>query len=123
MLTRSRSVSSPRWSPSGQRLAWIGAYNGRADLVVAPSDLPGPPVTVTAECGVGGGYAWVDDDLLVVAAADGRLVCVRADGGIERVLTSEGRALAPAVSVRGEVACAIERADACDIAVVGLDGA
>ena len=59
---------------------------------------------------------------LVVAAADGRLVLIDADGGVVRVLTRDGRAFAPAVSVRGEVACAIERADACDVVTVPLDG-
>jgi dipeptidyl aminopeptidase/acylaminoacyl peptidase len=121
MISRSRSVSSPRWSPSGARLAWIDTYDGRADVVVAPSDQ-GPPVVVTAECGAGSGYAWVDDDALVVAGSDGRLVLVHANGGIERVLTRDGRALAPAVSARGEVACAIERDDTCDVATVPLDG-
>jgi dipeptidyl aminopeptidase/acylaminoacyl peptidase len=122
MISRSRSVSGPCWSPAGARLAWIEAYGGRADVLVAPSDGNGPPVVVTAECGAGSGYAWVDDDLLVVAAADGRLVLVRAEGGVERVLTRDGRALAPTVSALGEVACAIERADACDMATVPVDG-
>ncbi len=120
-------MSNPCWSPSGRRLAWVDAYDGRADLVVAPADLAGshgggPAGVVTAECGVAGGYAWVDDDTLVVAGADGRLVLVGAEGGVERVLTHDGRALAPAVSARGEIACAIERDDACDVATVGLDG-
>ena len=122
MLSRSRSVSNARWSPSGGRLAWVDGFDGRADVVVQPADLAGPPVVVTAECGVGGGYAWAGDDTLVVAAADGRLVVVHADGGVERVLTHDGRALAPAVSARGEVACAIERDDACDVATLPLDG-
>src|SRR5258706_8087483 len=122
MLSRSRSVSGPRWSPSGARLAWVDAYDGWADVVVAPSDESGPPAVVTAECGIGGGFAWAGDDALVVAAADGRLVVVGADGGLARVLTQDGRALAPAVSARGEVACAIERDDTCDIATVPLDG-
>ena len=121
MMSRSRSVSDPRWSPSGTRLAWIDTYDGRSDLVVAPSD-EGPPVVVTAERGAGAGYAWVDDDLLVVASGDGRLALVHAEGGVDRVLTRDGRVLAPAVSVRGEVACAIERDDTCDVATVPLDG-
>src|ERR1700686_2041027 len=121
MISRSRSVSSPRWSPSGARIAWIDTFDGRADVMVAPSD-GGPPVVVTAECGVDDGYAWADDDALVVAADDGRLVLVHADGGVERVLTNEGRAFSPAVSARGEVACAIERDDACDVATVPIDG-
>ena len=37
-------------------------------------------------------------------------------------VTRDGRAVAPAVSARGEVACAIERDDACDVATVPLDG-
>ena len=61
-----------------------------------------------------------------MAAGDGRLVAIGIDGGpapgTQRVLTRDGRAVAPAVSARGEVACAIERDDACDIAVVPLDG-
>ncbi|MDQ1380490.1 MAG: hypothetical protein QOJ71_1209 [Actinomycetota bacterium] len=126
MLSRSRSVSGPRWSPAGDRLAWIESFDGRADLMVAPAgpggDLGGPPVVVTAEGGVGGGFAWVGDDLLVVAAADGRLALVHAGGGVERFLSRDGRALAPVVSTRGEVACAIERDDACDIATLPLDG-
>jgi len=123
MLTRSRSVSNARWSPSGERLAWVETFDGRSDIAVKAGDLAGPAVVVTAECGVGGGYAWADDDTLVVAAADGRLVVVHSDGGVERVLTHDGRALAPAVSARGEVACAIERDDACDVATVSLGGA
>jgi dipeptidyl aminopeptidase/acylaminoacyl peptidase len=122
MISRSRSVSRPCWSPAGARLAWLEAYDGRADVVVAPSDGSGPPVVVTAECGAGDGFAWADDDTLVVAAADGRLVVVHANGGFERVLTRDGRARAPAVSVLGEVACAIERDDSCDVATVPLDG-
>ncbi len=122
MLGRSRSVSDPRWSPSGALIAWIDAFDGRADVVVAPSDSSGPPVVVTAECGAAGRFAWVDDERLVVPAADGRLALVRAVGGVVRFLTRDGRALSPAVSVRGEVACAIERDDACDVATVPLDG-
>jgi dipeptidyl aminopeptidase/acylaminoacyl peptidase len=121
MISRSRSVSGPRWSPSGARIAWVDTFDGRADVMVAPSD-GGPPVVVTAECGVDDGYAWADDDALVVAADDGRLVLVHADGGVERVLTNEGRAFSPAVSARGEVACAIERDNACDVATVPIDG-
>jgi dipeptidyl aminopeptidase/acylaminoacyl peptidase len=122
MLSRSRSVSSPRWSPSGTRLAWVESYDGRADVVVAPADGSGPPTVVSAECGVGGGYAWIDDDALVVAGADGRLAVVSAAGGVDRVLTQDGRALGPVVSARGMVACAMERDDACDVATVPLDG-
>lgn len=116
-------MGNPRWSPSCSRLAWIETYDGRSDLVVAPSDLSAPPIVATAESGVAGGYAWVDEETLVVAGIDGRLVLVDAGGGVERVLTHDGRAFGPVVSARGEVACAIERDDACDIATVRVDGA
>jgi dipeptidyl aminopeptidase/acylaminoacyl peptidase len=123
MLSRSHSVTDPRWSPSAGLLAWIDNFDGRGDVVVAPADGAGPPVVVTAECGAGGGFCWASEDELVVAAADGRLVLVDAAGGVVRVLTRDGHAFAPVVSVRGEVACGIERDDACDVVTVPLDGA
>jgi len=120
MIARSGSVADPRWSPAGSALAWVETTGGRADLVVADGD--GPPVVVSADCGIGGGFAWVSDEEIVVGAADGRLVVVHADGGLLRILTRDGRAFGPAVSSRGEVAFSAERDDACDLAVVPLDG-
>jgi len=114
-------VTGPRWSPSGSRLAWIDGFDGRGDLVVSPADGAGPPVVVTGECGVGGGFCWVSDAELVAGAADGRLLLVDAGGGVVRALSRDGRALAPAVSVRGEVACVIERGESCDVVTVPLD--
>src|SRR5262245_5818045 len=129
MVARSRSIAEPRWSPSGRRLAWLDAFDSRADVVVVDRDAGGPPLVVTADVAVtpagaygGGAFCWADDDHLVVAAADGRLVVVAAAGGTVRELVRDGRAFAPAVSRRGEVACCIEREEACDIAVVPLDG-
>ncbi|MGQ0825242.1 MAG: S9 family peptidase [Actinomycetota bacterium] len=122
MVARSASVSDPRWSPSGARLAWVVSFDGRSDLVIAPGDGDGPPVVVTGDTGVGSGYAWAGDDELVVAAGDGRLVLISADGATVRTLTAEGRALAPEVSSRGVVAFSLERDDTCELATVPLDG-
>ncbi|HEX5095759.1 MAG TPA: hypothetical protein VFX21_07100, partial [Acidimicrobiia bacterium] len=122
MLTRSRTVADPRWSPSGALLGWVDGYDGRSDVVVMPADGSSPPIVVTGDCGAGGGWAWVSDDELVVGAANGRLVLVSAEGGVIRELTQDHRAFSPSVSVRGEVAFSLERADACDIATVPLDG-
>ena len=107
-VARSRTLGEARWSPGGTRLAWLEAFGGRVDLVVAPADASGPAVTVTAEFPVtplgaygGGGYCWVDDDTLVYAAADGRLLVVPATGGAVRVLSRDGHAAAPAVAPGG----------------------
>src|SRR5262249_59578342 len=118
MVAGSGSVADPRWSPTGARLAWVAAADGRADLVVAPADGSAPPAVVSADTGVGGGYTWVSDDDLVVAAGDGSLVVVGASGGLRRVLTLDGRAGAPAVSSRGGVAFVLQPDHACDIATL-----
>jgi dipeptidyl aminopeptidase/acylaminoacyl peptidase len=121
MLVRSRSVGDPRWSPAGESVAWVETFDGRSDLVVAPADGSAPPVVVTAESGIGGGWCWASEEELVVAAGDGSLVAVDAGGGTRRVLARDGRAFAPVVSSRGMVAFGIDRDDACDVAMVGLD--
>lgn len=89
---------------------------------MAAADGPAPPTVVTAACALGDGWCWASDDELVVVARDGRLITIAADGAPRRVLHRDGEAIAPAVSARGEVAFAIERDDACDIAIVPLDG-
>jgi dipeptidyl aminopeptidase/acylaminoacyl peptidase len=122
MVSRSRSVTHPRWSPSGTRYGWVESFDGRSDVVIAPVDGSAPPVVATGACGASGGWCWVDDETIVVGAADGRLTVVSGDGAARRALTTDGRAFSPEVSVRGEVACSIERDDACDVAIVPLDG-
>src|SRR3954451_4430333 len=96
-VARSRTLGEARWSPDGTRLAWLDAFGGRVDLVVAPNAHSTAPVVVTAEFPVtsvgaygGGGYCWVSDDTLVYAAADGRLLVVDAIGGAVRVLSRDG---------------------------------
>jgi dipeptidyl aminopeptidase/acylaminoacyl peptidase len=129
-LARSRTLGEARWSPGGTHLAWLDAFAGRVDLVVGPADGRGPEVLLTAEHPVtglgaygGGGYCWVDDDSLVYAAADGRLLAIAATGGPVRVLSRDGRAAAPAASPDGRrVAFVVEREDSCDVAVTDLDG-
>src|SRR5690242_11139796 len=122
MVARSHGLADPRWSPDGRRLGWVDSHDGRSDLVVAPIDTSTPPVVVTADTPLGGGWCWAGPDEVVVAAGDGRLLVVRVDGGEPRVLSRDGAAAAPALSARGEVAFTIDRDAACDIAVVPLDG-
>src|SRR2546430_2159750 len=59
---------------------------------------------------------------LTIAAGAVTLLGPRVAGGAPRVLSRGGDAAAPAVSARGEVAFSLERDDACDVAVVPLDG-
>src|SRR3954447_11163226 len=35
MVARSHGLAEPRWSPWGRRVAWLDAFDGRADIVVA----------------------------------------------------------------------------------------
>lgn len=130
MVARSRQVAEPRWSREGRFLAWVEAFDGRADVVVAPADVSGPPRTVTADAPAksvaaygGGVFDWARGGTLVYAAADGRLLALPHTGGPPRPLTREGRASAPATSPDGSrVAFVLEGDDTCDIAVVPLDG-
>ncbi|MGH9049389.1 MAG: alpha/beta fold hydrolase [Acidimicrobiia bacterium] len=130
MVARSHTVAEPCWSGSGRMVAWVDAFDGRADLVVAPTDGSAPAAVASADAAVtpvgtagSGAFAWAGDDRLVYAAADGRLLLVDLAGRPFRILSRDGRAAAPAVSPDAtRVAFSLERADACDVAVVPLDG-
>jgi dipeptidyl aminopeptidase/acylaminoacyl peptidase len=130
MIARSHGVGEPRWSPGGRSLAWLESWNGRTDVVVAPTAGDRPPRVVTADFAVtpagaygGGGFCWVTENELAVAGAEGRLAVVSAAGGPPRVVSADGTALAPAASPDGQtIAFALEGDDACDIAVVPVDG-
>jgi dipeptidyl aminopeptidase/acylaminoacyl peptidase len=131
LIARTGVVAEPRWSPDGQRLGWIEGRAGRFDLVVAgaPGAVDRAPVVVTAETGVagtratgGGIWCWVGAAHVAAVAPDGRLVLVPVDGGSMRTLARDGRAGAPAAAADGSrVAFVLERADACDVAVVDVD--
>lgn len=130
MVARSRRVAEPRWSRDGRFLAWIDAFAGRSDILVAPADGSGPPRVVTADRAAksvasygGGAFDWSPDGSLVYATATGALAAVSMRGGPPRLLSADGRASAPAVSSDGSrVAFVLERGDTCDIAVAPLDG-
>ena len=115
----------PAGRPSGARLAWVDSYDGRVrPRRRARPTASAPPVVVTADAGVGGGYVLGRATTSSSSRrGDGRLVVVarrrRRRPGARRATAA---ALAPAVSARGEVAFAIERDDACDVAIVPLDG-
>src|SRR4051794_20307553 len=65
MIARSRSVAEARWSPGGGLVGWLDGFDGRFDLVIAPSDGSLPPRVVSAEAGLtpvggygGGAWSW-----------------------------------------------------------------
>jgi dipeptidyl aminopeptidase/acylaminoacyl peptidase len=130
MLARSHAVGEPRWSPGSRWLAWLDSWDGRTDVVVASTAGDLSPRVVTADFAVtpagaygGGGFCWISDDELAVAGADGRLAIVSTSGGVVRVVSRDAAALAPAASPDGHsIAFTLERDDACDIAVVPVDG-
>jgi dipeptidyl aminopeptidase/acylaminoacyl peptidase len=130
MIARSHAVGEPRWSPSGRSVAWLDSWDGRTDVVVAPAAGDRVPRLVTADFAVtpagaygGGGFCWVSEDTLAVAGADGRLAVISVAGGAVNVVSRDGAALAPAASPDGRMlAFSLERDDACDIAVVPVDG-
>ncbi len=126
MVARSRTVGEARWAPDPERLGWLEGFDGRVDLRLGP--LGGPSTLATTDVAVtsvgaygGGGWCWAGDEV-VVATADGALVVLGPAGGrVRRVLSAEGRAFAPAVC-GSMVAFCRETDDACDVAVVPLDG-
>jgi hypothetical protein len=72
-------VSGPRWSPDGQRLAYLaGSVGARRIGVLAWPATPGaPPTPIAVDLGGtdltdAAHPAWVDDDLLMFDAADAR---------------------------------------------------
>lgn len=128
MVARSRTVAEPRIAPDASFVAWVESFGGRADIVTWRSGTPAVVMTADAATvgvgGYGGGaYAVAPDGTIVYACSDGRLLAVPRDGGPPRVLSRDGKARAPAVSPDGtRAAFIVERDDACDIAVVPLDG-
>ena len=78
----------------GTRLAWLDAFDGRTDLVVAPADGDGPPVVVTRrDAAWATAIAGHPTTSWCVAGGDGRLVAVARRPAVSvRLLTRDGRA-------------------------------
>jgi dipeptidyl aminopeptidase/acylaminoacyl peptidase len=129
MVARSHAVGEPRISIDGSRIGWIDAFDGRCDLVIAPSAFDAPPAVVSADVAIsglaaygGGSWCFGPGDTVLVSAADGALVQLRADGGgVVRRVPVAGRAFAPALGPDGStVAACVEDDDSCAIATFDL---
>ena len=130
------AVADPRWSPAGSRLVWLRTAPDGAELVVAPTDGSGPPLTIRPDPApervraTGGGVlAWAGEDRLLYVAADGRLCSLRlpdgdpSPGPAAVVAATDGTISAPAVAPgAGLVAFVVEAADWCAVTVAPLDG-
>lgn len=128
MVARSHGVAEPRLSADGALAGWIDSFDGRSDLVIAPTDASQPPAVVTADVvvsplGAYGGGAWCfgPDGTVLVATAEGPLAQLRGDGGgvIARV-NLPGRGFAPALGPSGTVALCVEDDDRCSVATIDL---
>jgi dipeptidyl aminopeptidase/acylaminoacyl peptidase len=59
-LTHRKTVSSPRWSPSGDRLAFLARVEGKAQIFIMPAD-GGEAVQLTSAAEGVRGFAWKPD--------------------------------------------------------------
>jgi dipeptidyl aminopeptidase/acylaminoacyl peptidase len=130
MCAYGRTISEPRLSRDGRKLAYVVNAGGRGQLVVVDA-LGGPELAITSDPAPraaaaygGGAFDWTPDgEQLVFAGGDGGLFVVSVSGGVPRQILakpSEGAAGAPAVSPDGaRVAFVV---DQHHIGVVSLSG-
>ena len=130
MCAYGRTLSEPRLSPDGTRVAYLVNLLGRGHLVVSDA-YGGPELVVTsappprpAAAYGGGAFDWTPDGSeLVYAAVDGGLWRVDARGGAPRLVVPkqpDGSVAAPAVSPDGtRVAFVV---DQHHVAVASIDG-
>lgn len=121
MAARGRSLSEPRVSPDGTRIACLVRDSGGTRLVAVPS-AGGPELVVTTDPAPafrGGGFDWLPDGRgLVYATGGGDLALVPADGGPAEVLLEEAQAAAVAVSADGRRVAFV--ADLAEVVVLDL---
>ena len=132
MVATAGQIGEPRLAPGGSAVAWLSARSGRGDVYVSElrDGRPQPPVCVTTEptikssVGHGGGLiAWTSEgDSLVIAATDGALYEVSAQGGASKQVTPPDGYVVPCVT-GDRIVCMRESPDAHDIAAFGRDWA
>ena len=114
MVARVRALAEPHWSPDGRWLAYLESFDGRGDIMLAPTDGSGPTRRLTADPGpqptasYGGGILnWLDSETVIFVAPTGQLHALPVTGGPARQLTNlTGRVSAPTASPDGRwIAC------------------
>jgi len=130
MVARVRALAEPRWSPDGRWLAYLESFDGRGDVMLAPTD-GGPARRLTADPGAqptasyGGGILnWLDAETVIFVAPDGQLHAIPVEGGPTRQLTQlSGRVSAPIASPDGRwVACMVTSKTDQQIVIVDPTG-
>jgi dipeptidyl aminopeptidase/acylaminoacyl peptidase len=124
MIARQKTISAPRLSPDGQRIAFAVEFDGRTDLFVDSGS--GWPLQVTAEHALSGGsFSWSPDGLSIVftSASDGKLWLCAASGGQARRLTlRDGRHHTPRFSPDGRyISFICDRINEIDVVVISAD--
>src|SRR4051812_38454934 len=103
LIARQKTISAPRLSPDGQRLAFAVEFDGRTDLFIDAGN--GWPLQVTAEQALSGGsFNWSPDgrSLVFTSASDGKLwLCAASGGQLRRLSLREGRHHTPRFSPDG----------------------
>ena len=128
------TISTPRPSPDGTRIAYSRAFDGRIDLWVVNVD-GGAPLQLTDQATLQGpdpnqrhasSIAWTPDGRHIVFAAnsDKKLWMVPVEGGQSRVIDEgPGSHHSPAVAPNGnQVAYVAERGESVDVVMAGIDG-
>jgi hypothetical protein len=110
MISQIHVVGSPKFSPHGDRVAFVQGYDGRADIFVVPTE-GGLPFQVTTDApatwpsrNFGADFCWSPDsrEIAYRAASDSKLKIVLADGGPIRSLTfGDGEHRCPSYSPNG----------------------
>ncbi len=128
------TITTPRPSPDGTRVAYSRAYDGRVDLWVINAE-GGMPLQLTDRAALQGpdpnqrhatSIAWTPDgrQLIFASSQDKKLWLVPADGGASHVIDEgPGAHHSPSVSSDGmRVAYVAERAEDVDVMIADLEG-
>ncbi len=103
MIARQPTISNPKPSPDGLRIAYLSMSDARTDLFTLSES--GVTRQITSDHAVGSGsYNWSPDgsELVFTSATDGKLWICPADGGIPRRVTRiEGTHHSPVFSPDG----------------------
>lgn len=127
LISQIPTLSMPQISPDGEWVAWVGSFDARSDLWVAPvaggearlisedrATIAGSP-NAPFSGGYGSWFGWMPDGtgLVFTGAGDSQLYLISREGGSATRLSDDpGRHLNPSVLADGRtVVCVVDRGD------------